>query len=371
MSYSNKLKIINVVGARPNFVKIAPLMAQYKNIPEISPILVHTGQHYDKKMSDSFFEQLGIPMPDINLEVGSNSHAVQTADIMKKFEPVVLKHQPNMVLVVGDVNSTLACALVAAKMGIKVAHVEAGLRSFDRTMPEEINRILTDAVSDYLFVSEPSGVENLKREGIPDKKIFFVGNVMVDTLINHIEKADQSNILQQLGIKKRNYVLVTLHRPATTDNINVLRDILLVLKEISHDINVIMPMHPRTKRMIKDFNLLHFIEDLPGVLPIEPLEYIDFLRLMKDAKVVLTDSGGIQEETTILNIPCLTLRENTERPITLGIGTNTIVGVDPERILKGFKQAMNGAKLTSERPELWDGRAAERVVEVLLRKSTM
>ena len=222
------------------------------------------------------------------------------------------------------------------------------------------------AVSDYLFVSEPSGVENLKREGIPDKKIFFVGNVMVDTLINHIEKADQSNILQQMEIKKRNYVLVTLHRPATTDNINVLRDILLVLKEISHDINVIMPMHPRTKRMIKDFNLLHFIEDLPGVLAIKPLEYIDFLRLMKDAKVVLIDSGGIQEETTILNIPCLTLRNNTERPITVEVGTNIIVGTEPDRILYKFKNVINKGDLKYRTPDLWDGKAAERIIDVLL-----
>ena len=302
------IRIINVVGARPNFMKIAPLMAEYERYPEIEPTLVHTGQHYDTTMSQVFFRQLEIPEPDINLGVGSASDAAQTAEIMKRFELLLLTHRPDAVLVVGDVNSTIACALVAVKMGVKVAHVEAGLRSFDRTMPEEINRVLTDAVADYLFVTEPSGVENLKNEGIQDEKVFFVGNVMIDTLLRNLKKAAASTILDGLRLKERGYALITLHRPTNVDGPETLRRLLQVFEAIGCELPVVFPVHPRTRKNISAFNL----SPLDGkVQLINPLGYLDFLKLMGSAKIVLTDSGGVQEETTILKVPCLTLRANT------------------------------------------------------------
>ena len=311
------VKILNICGARPNFMKIAPLMRAYRRHKHIQPLIVHTGQHYDENMSDLFFRQLQIPEPDVNLEVGSGSHAQQTAQIMAHFEPLVLEHQPEWVVVVGDVNSTIACALVATKLGVKVAHVEAGLRSFDRTMPEEINRLLTDAISDLLLVSEPSGLENLLHEGVPDEKVHFVGNVMIDTLRSNLEQAQQSTILERMKLEPGGYNAVTLHRPSNVDDPEVFGRIADVLEEISRDLPTVFPMHPRTVHNLPKLGLAERFERMKGLRIIEPLGYLDFLKLMSQAAVVLTDSGGIQEETTILGVQCLTVRENTERPITI------------------------------------------------------
>jgi UDP-N-acetylglucosamine 2-epimerase (non-hydrolysing) len=369
------MRIINVVGARPNFMKIAPLMEEYRKFPEIKPILVHTGQHYDEKMSHQFFDQLEIPRPDINLEVGSASLAVQTAEIMKGFEPIIVEYKPDIVLVVGDVNSTIACALVAAHLGVKVAHVEAGLRSFDRTMPEEINRVMTDAISDYLFVSEPSGLINLQREGVAEEKVFFVGNVMIDSLRRNLAKAEQSRILGELSLEAKGYAILTLHRPSNVDDPLVLEQLLEVMEIIGGHLPLIFPVHPRTLKNIETFNQHRMINKIsgragntkkPGVWFIEPLGYLDFLKLMANAKVVLTDSGGIQEETTILKVPCLTLRNNTERPITVDIGTNKIVGTDRDIIVSAFQQILAGENVKSGTPDLWDGYTAERIVRILL-----
>lgn len=359
------MRIINIVGARPNFMKIAPIMAAYEAHPTIKPLLVHTGQHYDKQMSDLFFRQLGIPEPDINLGVGSASHAVQTADIMKAFEPVVLEHRPDMVLVVGDVNSTIACGLVAVKLGAKLVHVEAGLRSGDRTMPEEINRILTDAISDVLFCTEQAGVDNLLGEGIPDEKIFLVGNVMIDTLLKNRAAADASEILEALGVSEGGYAAITLHRPANVDDPAVLGGILDALEEIQRDMPVVFPIHPRTRKNLAGSDLQRRIEGMSQLRLIEPLGYLDFLKLMSGARIVMTDSGGIQEETTILQVPCLTLRQNTERPITVEDGTNTIVGTDTQEILSAYHLTISDRDRKARVPKLWDGHAAERIVEKL------
>lgn len=361
------MKIINIVGARPNLMKIAPLMHAYRAAEGVEPLLVHTGQHYDANMSDLFFRQLGIPEPDLNLEVGSASHAVQTAEIMKAFEPVLLEHRPDVVVVVGDVNSTIACGLVAVKLGVKLVHVEAGLRSFDRDMPEEINRLLTDAISDLLLCTERSGVENLRREGIAEEKIHLVGNLMIDTLSRHREKADESRILDELELEERGYVTLTLHRPSNVDRRPVLEGILDALEVVQRDLPLVFPAHPRTRAKLNDFGLAKRLESMSGVRLLEPLGYLDFLKLMAAARLVMTDSGGIQEETTILQVPCLTLRENTERPITVEIGSNRIVGSDPQRILEAYREVMGARGVTGEVPPLWDGRAAERVVEILQR----
>ena len=373
------MKIILVAGARPNFMKIAPLMAAFKERSEITPILVHTGQHYDRAMSDLFFHELGIPEPDVNLGVGSASHAVQTAEIMRAFEPVVLAEKPDAVLVVGDVNSTIACGLVAVKLGVKLIHVEAGLRSFDRTMPEEINRLLTDAISDLLFCSEQSGVENLRREGVPEEKIHMVGNVMIDTLLKNREKAERSTILDDLGVNDRPYAVVTLHRPSNVDDPAMLGRIMGALEEIGREMPVIFPVHPRTRAMLEKWRE-NYGDTIPnsaefGSCPhnssvslqlIEPLGYLDFLKLMAHARVVLTDSGGIQEETTILGTPCLTLRENTERPITVEMGTNRIVGSDPARILGAYREVMAENGMAARTPPLWDGQASRRIAECII-----
>lgn len=369
------MRIVNVVGARPNFMKIAPLMAEYRQHPQIEPLLVHTGQHYDEKMSELFFNQLDIPKPDINLEVGSASHAVQTAEIMKRFEPVILEKKPDLVLVVGDVNSTIACALVATKLGVQVAHVEAGLRSFDRQMPEEINRVLTDAISDYLFVSEPSGLKNLRAEGIADDKIFLVGNVMIDTLMHNLAAAGLSSIMEELGVREKEYAVVTLHRPANVDDPAILQSFLEVLGVIGERLPIIFPIHPRTRQnlerwgfkgLVSEINNDHTGQRQPGIWITSPMSYLDFLKLMAHAKVVLTDSGGIQEETTILKVPCLTLRDNTERPITITRGSNILAGTDPEAILTHFRRVMDGVNQNSQLPDLWDGSAATRIVNILL-----
>ena len=359
------MKIINVVGARPNFMKIAPIMAAYSNHSEIEPLLVHTGQHYDERMSDLFFNQLGIPTPDINLGVGSGSHAIQTAEIMKSFEPIVLEQKPDAVLVVGDVNSTIACGLVAVKLGVKLIHVEAGLRSRDRSMPEEINRILTDSISDLLFCSEQSGVDNLYQEGVDREKIHFVGNVMIDTLLINKEKADQSTILADLGLSQKKFAVITLHRPSNVDNEDNFYNIIVSLKTIQDDIPVIFPIHPRTRDRLSH-RLNSVIEGLPNFHLIEPLGYLDFLKLISNARLVLTDSGGLQEETTILHVPCLTLRENTERPVTVELGTNTIVGTDSSRILSAYKNVFANDYSSAPPPPLWDGKAADRIVNVVI-----
>jgi UDP-N-acetylglucosamine 2-epimerase (non-hydrolysing) len=360
------MKILNVVGARPNFMKIAPLMAEYGRHEKIHAILVHTGQHYDEIMSKLFFSELSIPEPDVNLEVGSGSHAVQTAEIMKRFEPVLINYKPDVVVVVGDVNSTIACGLVAVKLGARLVHVEAGLRSGDRTMPEEINRLLTDSISDLLFCTEQSGVDNLLAEGISARKIHLVGNVMIDTLNKNIQKARESNILSVLNLNGNDFAVLTLHRPSNVDDPVIFGRILDALTIIQNDMPVIFPIHPRTRKNLVSCSLGKRLEEMPGFRLTDPLGYLDFLKLMSNAKVVLTDSGGIQEETAILNIPCLTLRENTERPITTEIGTNQIVGTDPTAIIQAYNRAVNGAWRKSVLPPLWDGCAAERIVRILL-----
>ncbi len=357
--------ILNVVGARPNFMKIAPIAAAMRNAG-LPHLLVHTGQHYDEKMSEVFFRQLGIPEPDLNLEVGSGSQAAQTAEIMKRFEPVLLEKRPDLVLVVGDVNSTMACALVAVKMGIAVAHVEAGLRSFDRTMPEEINRLVTDAIADLLFVSEPSGLENLKREGVPGERVHFVGNVMIDTLLHHRAAAEKSDIVRRLGLDAgRPYALVTLHRPSNVDEPAKLGALLRALAELSNDLTVVFPIHPRT---VKNAAAAGFDRELSRLRTSDPLPYLDFLHLMSHARLVITDSGGVQEETTVLGVACLTVRDNTERPATIHSGTNRLVGSNPAAMLEAARQSLACPPPSGRLPELWDGKASERIVEVLLRQ---
>lgn len=362
------MKIANVVGARPNLVKIAPLLREWRRPPEIRPLLIHTGQHYDERLSDIFFRQMNIPKPDINLEVGSGSHAWQTAEILKRIEPILLEHQPDLVLVVGDVNSTVSASLAAAKLRIPVAHVEAGLRSFDRAMPEEINRVLTDAMADYLFATEQAAVENLLREGRPRERIFLVGNVMIDALRQFLPTAQQSRIGDELGLTDgsgfRAFALLTLHRPSNVDSTETLRRILLAIEEVAEQIPVVFPVHPRTKQKLDELKN-HYHQQFRMV---PPMGYLDFLCLLSHARLVLTDSGGIQEETTVLGVPCLTLRDNTERPITVSQGTNQIVGQDPARIVAAVREVLSGKSKVGRAPHLWDGRAAERIVEILLRE---
>ena len=360
------LKIACICGARPNFMKIAPLVEALDKTGRVRRLLVHTGQHYDERMSKLFFEDLGIPQPDINLEVGSASHAVQTAEIMRRFEPVCLEHRPDWVVVVGDVNSTIACALVAVKLDIRVAHVEAGLRSFDRGMPEEINRLLTDAISDLLFVSERSGLENLRLEGVPDEKVHFVGNVMIDTLMKNRAKADESRVLAELGLTSKRYAVVTLHRPSNVDDPRTLGAILDAFEVIARDLAIVFPMHPRTRKNMTALGLEDRVARIKGLVTPEPLGYLDFLKLTAESALVMTDSGGIQEETTILDVPCLTLRENTERPVTITQGTNVLTSPKTDGILNAYADQMARPRGAGRRPELWDGRAAERIAEVFV-----
>ncbi len=371
------MKIICVAGARPNFIKIAPIIEQIGKRKEIEHVLIHTGQHYDFKMSQVFFQDLEIPDPDIYLNVGSGSHAEQTAKIMLEFEKVLLKEKPDLVLVVGDVNSTIACSLTAAKLGIRIAHVEAVLRSFDRTMPEEINRILTDAISDYLFTTEKSGMINLLREGVKRDKIFFVGNVMIDSLLKNIKKARRSDVLKRLNLKEQEYALVTLHRPANVDNKDGLIKIFEALEQIQKQIRIVYPSHPRTQKNISDYNLVKRFTFLQksteginkGNLTItDPLGYLDFVMLMSKARFILTDSGGIQEESTVLNTPCLTMRNNTERPVTIEMGTNKLIGTDKKRIINESLKIIRGKKKNVQIPPLWDGKAAKRIVDILLKR---
>jgi UDP-N-acetylglucosamine 2-epimerase (non-hydrolysing) len=361
------LKVINVVGARPNFMKVAPIVAAMKRRPEaFQPLVVHTGQHYDAAMSDSFFRDLDLPQPDTHLGVGSGSHAVQTAAVMERFEPVVLQEKPDWVLVVGDVNSTIACALVCVKLGVKVAHVEAGLRSRDRTMPEEINRLLTDQIADLLFTPSPDADENLLAEGIPRERIRFVGNVMIDSLQKNLSVARALPTREQLGLAGTDYALLTLHRPSNVDMRDSFGRILDALEAISARLPIVFPVHPRTKKTIAELGLSERVESIKKLRIVEPLGYLDFLNLSSNARLVLTDSGGIQEETTALGIPCITLRENTERPITVEMGTNVIVGTDTSKIISAATSALNGStKTTLRQPPLWDGHTSERILDAL------
>lgn len=363
------MKIICVCGARPNFMKIAPLMKEFNACKQIEAILVHTGQHYDNHMSHLFFEQLNIPTPDINLEVGSGSHAIQTAEVMRRFEPILLEHKPDYVLVVGDVNSTIACGLVAVKLGVKLIHVEAGLRSFDRSMPEEINRLLTDSISDLMFVTEQSGVDNLMREGVNPEKIHLVGNLMIDTLMANRDKAAESNILTMLGLERKKYATVTLHRPSNVDNRDNLERIFNALDIIQKDMKIVFPMHPRTKTNLNTFGLQAQIIAMQNMLLLEPVGYLEFLKLTDNAAFMITDSGGIQEETTILGIPCMTLRGNTERPVTIYEGTNQLVKLTIENIVGAYNELKSkNFEVIGRMPLFWDGHAAERIVEVILNK---
>lgn len=365
-----KCRILAVAGARPNFMKIAPLVRELQSRRGFEVTLVHTGQHYDAAMSEQFFKDLGIPEPDVNLGVGSGSHGAQTAQVLSGIETLLLAERPAAVLVVGDVNSTLAATLAAVKLGIPVAHVEAGLRSWDRSMPEEINRVLTDSVSHWLFTTEPSGDENLLREGIPAGRIHRVGNVMIDTLKANLARARELDILDQLGLEAGRYGVLTLHRPSNVDDPEQLGRLFAVLEEINRELPIIFPAHPRTVQAIESGLSGH----RPQLRLIAPLGYLEFLRLLADAQVVLTDSGGIQEETTVLQVPCLTLRENTERPVTVDEGTNTIVGRDPATIRRAFRQLMDNDKGATRSgvpvsgvPEGWDGKAAQRIVDILER----
>ncbi len=365
MIKNNAKKIINVVGARPNFMKIAPIHRLMESSEKLTPVLLHTGQHYDQEMSKIFFDDLELPKPDIYLGVGSGSHAQQTARVMIELERVMLEEMPDLVLVVGDVNSTLAASLVASKLHVPVAHVEAGLRSFDRKMPEEINRIVTDSIAELLFITEQSGEDNLLNEGVPKDKIFFVGNVMIDSLLHFQTKAEASNILSQLKLDHQPYALLTLHRPSNVDDENTFNNILDAFEKIEKEIPIIFPAHPRTTKMIDQLGFESKIKGMKNFRVIEPLGYLDFLNLMQQATFLLTDSGGIQEETTVLGIPCLTLRENTERPVTAEVGTNTIVGMNTDKIVEESYRILSGNFKQGKIPKFWEGKAAERIVQIL------
>ena len=351
------MNIFHIVGARPNFMKVAPVLNALRAREKVVQTLIHTGQHYDVNMSDVFFQQLGIPEPDVNLAVGSGSHAKQTAEIMIRLEPVILERQPDIALVYGDVNSTVATVLVCAKLGVRVGHVEAGLRSFDRTMPEEINRLVTDQLADLLFTPSEDGDENLRREGIPAEKIFLVGNVMIDSLVRLLPAAQNS----KTNDLPERYALVTLHRPANVDDGLRLKGILESLLEVNRDLSVVFPAHPRTRKRIEDFGL-----NAGQLRVLDPLPYVDFLGLQSRATVVITDSGGIQEETTYLGVPCLTVRENTERPITVSMGTNVLVGRDREKLRAELSRILSGKAKKRTVPPLWDGNAGDRIADILV-----
>ncbi len=360
-------KIISVVGARPNFMKVAPLHKAFVNHKtSVKHLICHTGQHFDEKMSKIFFTDLELPQPDFYLGVGSATHAVQTARIMMAFEEILLQENPDCVIVVGDVNSTLACALVASKLHIKVAHVEAGLRSFDNRMPEEINRKLTDTISDYLFISEPSGLQNLKNEGINDNKLFFVGNIMIDSLLHYLPKTGSVPETFADIIQDDDYVLVTFHRPSNVDNKENLTRLFSFLNAVAKKRKVVFPVHPRTRKNMKRFGLEATIDE--NILLSEPIGYIGFLTLIKNAGLVITDSGGIQEETTFLGVPCITVRKSTERPVTVDVGTNILAGIDFEHVKTIAFNLLEGNKKKGNIPELWDGKTAHRIVDLLLQK---
>ncbi len=357
------IRVLAVAGARPNFMKIAPLLKELRAREGFETLLVHTGQHYDAAMSDSFFRDLGIPEPDVNLGVGSGSHGEQTAEVLRKIEPLLIERHPDVLVVVGDVNSTLAATLAAVKLGIPVAHVEAGLRSFDRSMPEETNRVMTDVVSEWLFTTEPAAEQNLLREGVARDRIHFVGNVMIDTLLANLDRARGLDSLERLGLEPRGYALLTLHRPSNVDDPVRLRALFAVLEEINTELPVVFPVHPRTQAAIE--RLLG--GQSPALRMTEPLGYLEFLQLMAEARLVLTDSGGIQEETTALGVSCLTLRDSTERPVTVDEGTNTMVGTEPDAIRAAVRKILDGEAKKGRVPALWDGRAAARIVDILER----
>jgi UDP-N-acetylglucosamine 2-epimerase (non-hydrolysing) len=361
-----------VVGARPNFMKMAPLLHALEAYPHVNPVLVHTGQHYDENLSDIFFQELGMRHPDVCLEVGSGKHGQQTGRVIERFENVLEQAAGNgrhfdRVVVVGDVNSTMAAALAAVKMHIPVAHVEAGLRSSDRSMPEEINRIVTDAISDMLFVSEPSGMANLRREGRPQENMHLVGNVMIDTLLRLLPKAIKNEVLENHGLRPGQYGVVTLHRPGNVDRPETLGPILQVLVETSRDLPLVFPIHPRTMQRIERFGLAEDLRRAPGVIELPPLGYLDFLALTSQSRVIVTDSGGLQEESTVLGIPCLTMRPNTERPITVEEGTSTLVGNDPVLLRSCLRAVLDGSYKKGRCPALWDGQAAARIAQILVR----
>lgn len=360
-----RLKVISVVGARPNFMKIAPLhraFLEYKG--EVEHLICHTGQHYDERMSEIFFKDLGLPEPDFYLAAGSGTHAEQTAKIMIAFEKTLLKEKPDLVIVAGDVNSTIACSLVAVKLGIKIAHIEAGLRSFDRTMPEEINRLLTDAISDYLFVTEDSGVVNLENEGVSKKKIFLVGDTMIDSLVYFLPRAEKSEILSKYGLKPSEYCLVTLHRPSNVDSDGFLNELLDVFNLLADKTKIIFPVHPRTMKNIEAAGLKYDLNN--NLIITEPAGYIDFLALMKYAGLIITDSGGIQEESTYLGVQCITVRENTERPVTIHLGTNRLVGTNLQNVRESALEIIGGKIKKGSVPKLWDGHTARRIAEIIM-----
>ncbi len=371
------MKVISVVGARPNFMKIAPLIQEMRQFSDIEHLLVHSGQHYDDRLSASFFGDLGLPKPDIQLQVGSGTHAWQTAEIMKRLEPVLIENKPDLLIVVGDVNSTMAASITAAKLLVPIAHIEAGLRSFDPTMPEEINRKVTDVLADFLFATEESAVQNLLKEGIPSDRIFLVGNVMIDSLLRYRSMARQSGVLADLGLwgehgKPKPYGVLTLHRPSNVDDPSALGLILEAVSEVAMKVPIVFPVHPRTHERMKSFGYTHLLDSSraksadSGLISTNPLGYLDFLCLMDHARLVLTDSGGIQEETTVLGVPCLTLRENTERPVTLHEGTNQLIGLNPEKLVQASLKVLEGDFPKGRRPRLWDGHAAQRIVKILL-----
>lgn len=362
---NNMKKIISVVGARPNFMKIAPLHRAFlKYSDSVKHLICHTGQHYDEKMSKVFFEDLELPQPDFYLGVGSGSHAEQTANVMIKFEKILIDEKPDLILVVGDVNSTIACSLTAAKLHVKVVHVEAGLRSGDMFMPEEVNRVLTDRISDMLFVTEKSGIENLKKEGVPDAKVFFSGNVMIDSLAYFKPKVKNSQIHKEFNLELGKYVLVTLHRPSNVDSEEQLIKLIDLLNTIAEKRKVLFPIHPRTKNNLEQFDLLKTIN--PNLILTTPIGYLDFLALTSNAELILTDSGGIQEESTYLGIQCITLRTSTERPITVEVGTNQLLGTDLDKAKIAALDVLDGKLKQGKVPELWDGKAAERIAEIIV-----
>jgi len=367
------MKVIQVVGARPNFMKVAPLHRAIQKLPGWTSKIVHTGQHFDAKMSDVFFTQLELPTPDFFLGIGGGSHTEVTAKIMVAFEKIVEVEKPDLIIVVGDVTSTLACTLVAIKMGIKVAHVEAGLRSFDRTMPEELNRILTDSVADYLFVTEESGMQHLKNEGVADERVFFAGNVMIDSLVRYQEKAKTTTILEDLGLSTTDYrlpatdyIVMTMHRPANVDTEKGLKSILELIELSSQNTKIIFPIHPRTRAHMEKFGLEERLDQAKNLIMTEPLGYLEFIQLMSNATAILTDSGGIQEETTYLGVPCLTFRDSTERPITVTLGTNQLLSdLDPKKTYAALLEILAGKVKKGSIPPLWDGKAAERIAAKL------
>jgi len=361
------MKVLNIVGARPNFMKVAPLHRAFLQHPHVTSKVIHTGQHYDERMSTIFFDQLELPKPDYYLGVGSGSHAVITAKVMMEFEKIVEQEKPDLVLVVGDVNSTLACALVTKKLNIKLAHVEAGLRSGDREMPEELNRIMTDGISDYLFVTEQSGMINLAKENVPDEKVFFVGNVMIDSLCSYQEKAIKIALLEKLNLTKKEYVLMTMHRPANVDQEHKIRTVVEMVERVCKRIPVVLPLHPRTAKHLQKFSLDKRFRSIRNLMILEPQGYLEFLNLMTNAALIVTDSGGIQEESTFLRVPCLTLRNTTERPITVTLGTNVLIPeLDVDTIMATVDKTLREKKSDTVIPPLWDGKAAPRIVQHLL-----